>query len=153
MVYMKANIDVCALFHFRTFSLKDHKRQLYHAKKDSHGWHSDFTSKRMDHKMNNNGSNYKKKKKKKKGNPHMIIDTMLYYTRLMKESKNVERVWFYLQQLPQGMLPKLKDITCACIHLLHLLLIFFCRVPQEKIQWKVESRPYDSNYAINISEN
>lgn len=46
----------------------------------------------MDNKMNNNGSNYKKKKKKKKGNPHMIINTMLYYTRLMKESKNVERV-------------------------------------------------------------
>lgn len=135
---------------FRTFSLKDHTRQLYHAKKDSHGWYSDFTSKRMDHKMNNNGSNYKKKKKKK-GNPHMIIDNVILHS--SHEGKQKCRKGVILSATAAGMLPKLKDITCACIHLLHLLLIFFCRVPQEKIQWKVESRPYDSNYAKKISEN
>lgn len=150
MVYMKANIDVCCSLTF-ALSLKDHTRQLYHAKKDSHGWYSDFTSKRMDHKMNNNGSNYKKKKKKRQpayDHKHNVLSHSAH------EGKQKCRKGVILSATAAiGHASKIKGCY-MCMHSSFASAPHFClQSTPRKDTMKVEGRPYDSNYAIKISEN
>ena len=83
---------------------------------------------------------------RKKGNPHIIINTMLYYTCIMKESKNVKSV----------ILSATAAIKCASqikgwymsMNSSFASAPHFClQSTPRKDTMKVECRPYHSNYA------